>query len=96
MMQILQGRQTFADLVMSTVAHVAGWEVVHLHDLGRFSWVESVLHRSCTAPQNGRLVSTGIFYVDSDLSDLCSFFGWVSNQGAARLMPTRYRIYTED
>ena len=36
---------------------IAGWEPCNLHHLGHASWVGSVLHRSCTAPQKGRLAS---------------------------------------
>ena len=51
------------------VAHVVGWELYNLHDLGHVSWVGSALYRSCTTPHNGRLGST-VDDIDRDLSDL--------------------------
>ena len=39
------------------LAHVTGCEPYNLYDLAHVSWVVSVLYRSCTAPQNGRLGS---------------------------------------
>ena len=35
--------------------HVVGWETCNLDNLGRGSWVGSVLYGSCTASHNGRL-----------------------------------------
>ena len=35
------------------LAHVAGWESYCLHDIGRVSWFEPVLYRSCTTSLKG-------------------------------------------
>ena len=44
--------------VCATVGHVVGWEPCSLHNLGRVSWVGSVLlDRSCTTAHNDRLGS---------------------------------------
>ena len=50
------------------IVHVGGWELHNLHDLGQFSWVGSVLYRSCIAPPNSRLecrwsISRYVWYV---------------------------------
>ena len=45
------------------LAHVAGWELYNLHDPVRVSGVGSVLYRSCTTSQNGRLRSQIIYII---------------------------------
>ena len=52
------------------LAHVAGWELCTLHDPAHVSWVGSVLRRSCSTSQNGRLGSRLSTVVDHDLLDL--------------------------
>ena len=47
--------QRYPWYVWSIIVHVAGLEAYNLHDLGQVSWVGSVLSRSCTTSQNGRL-----------------------------------------
>ena len=48
-----------------------GRKPYNLLDPAHVSWVGSVLHRSCTTSQNGRLVGSKYFVDDlSDLSDV--------------------------
>ena len=54
MIRVFQGRYIPS---LYDLAHVAGWQLYNLHDLGHVSWVRPVLCRSCIAPQSGRLGS---------------------------------------
>lgn len=57
-------------IYLYSLAHVVDWESYHLHDVGHFSWVGAVLHRSYATPLNGRLRST-VDYIDRDISNVC-------------------------
>ena len=60
--------------MIDSIAHVAGWEPYNLHDLGHVFLGRSVLHRSCTTSQDGRIEHT---ITDDDLMQIetCRTYG---------------------
>lgn len=54
------------------LARVAEWDPYTLHDLlqGHVAWVESVVYRSCRAPQNGGERQVRVYFCRSTYSSI--------------------------